>query len=232
MITLYRSTAVKSKNWRRPYSPQNPSEKLLLICCYLLLTRYRCPKNPFYLSVCGGRRVNVFRSSHGYHVTGLSTFESARTYTYREIQSRKKYCIYHIWVFISSCFNNHFINNFPFRLVQKFWEMVISCSYAYIPSPYLHLTSHMLPAKVMFTCVGNRFLIIYFWPHCLFPGKCLNYLIIDQKYSVVSPYHATFNLTFLNKKNTKHFYINGKTYVLYVLGSHLLAHLSLAMANL
>lgn len=132
MITLYRSTAVKSKNWRRPYSPQNPSEKLLLICCYLLLTRYRCPKNPFYLSVCGGRRVNVFRSSHGYHVTGLSTFESARTYTYREIQSRKKYCIYHIWVFISSCFNNHFINNFPFRLVQKFWEMVISCSYAYI----------------------------------------------------------------------------------------------------
>lgn len=102
-----------------------------MICCYLLLTRYRCPKNPFYLPVCGGRRVNVFRSSHGYHVTGLSTFESARTYTYREIQSRKKYCIYHIWVFISSCFNNHFINNFPFRLVQKFWEMVISCSYAF-----------------------------------------------------------------------------------------------------
>lgn len=114
----------------------------------------------------------------------------------------KKYCIYHIWVFISSCFNNHFINNFPFRLVQKFWEMEISCSYAYIPSPYLHLTSHMLPAKVMLTCVGNRFLIIYFWPHCLFPEKCLNYLIIDQKYSVVYPYHATFNLTFLNKKNT------------------------------
>lgn len=179
-----------------------------MICSYLHLTRYRCPKNPFYLSVCGGRRVNVFRSSHGYHVTGLSAFESARTYTYREIQSRKKYCIYHIWVFISSCFSNHFINNFPLRLVQKFWEMEISCSYAYIPSPYLHLTSHMLPAKIMFTCVGYvvryRFLIIYYRPHCLYPEIFFYYLIIEQKYNVVSPYYATFHLKILNKKNTKH----------------------------
>lgn len=83
-----------------------------------------------------------------------------------------------------------------------------------------------LPALVI------DFLLFIFDPIAFFRKKCLNYLIIDQKYSVVSPYHATFNLTFLNKKNTKHFYINGKTYVLYVLGSHLLAHLSLAMANL
>lgn len=38
---------------------------------------------------------------------------------YRLMKSKNKYCIYHIWIFISCCFDNYCIKNFTLRLEQS-----------------------------------------------------------------------------------------------------------------
>lgn len=48
-----------------------------------------------------------------------STSESAGMYMYRLMKSKNKYCIYHILICISCCFDNYCIKNFTLRLEQS-----------------------------------------------------------------------------------------------------------------